>query len=222
MESVRQEPSDAAAPDPAAAAGAPAASPAPAEQGVPPRPRGRGTARDMVLSMIVILAVVGVVVVLLPRPSAVQQPPVDVRSAARAAARELPFAPLVPTGLPEGWKPTSAYSDRSTDDVLTWHIGYLTPAGDYAAVEVAKPATARWVSAQTASATPTEAGSRQVGGVRWLELYREDRDRSTLLREDGGETTLVTGGADFAELEVLASAVLAGERVIPAATPSAS
>ena len=183
------------------------------EQQVAPRRRRGGTARDMVLSMLVILAVVAVVLLLLPRPNAVEQPPVDVRSAAVAEARRLPFDPVVPAALPEGWKPTSAYSRRSTDDVVAWHIGYLTPQGKYAAVEVAVDATRGWVKAQTSSGGPTQAQRRTVGGVQWQELYREDRDRSTLLREDGGTTTLVTGGADFEELAVLAGAVLAGEQV---------
>ena len=196
---------------------------APAEAGAVPAParrRGRGTVRDMVLSMAVILALVALVLLLLPRPNAVEQPPVDVRSAAVGAAATLPFDPVVPAGLPQGWKPTSAYSKRSTDDVLAWHVGYLTPAGEYAAVEVAAGATDAWVRAQTSAPQPTAAQRRTVAGVEWRELYREDRDRSTLLREDGGVTTLVTGGAGFEELSALAEAVLAGERIPSRATPA--
>ena len=191
----------------------PAAGGAPGEEQIAPRRRRGGTARDMVLSMLVILAVVGVVLLLLPRPNAVEQPAADVRSAAVAAARELSFDPVVPAALPEGWKPTSAYSRRSTDDVIAWHVGYLTPEGKYAAVEMAADATPRWVQAQTSDPRPTAARQRTVGGAQWQEFYREDRDRSTLLREDAGITTLVTGGADLEELSVLAGAVLAGEPV---------
>lgn len=209
--------SGATAADAATATGAvdPAAG-ASEEHGAPP-PRGRGrTPLDMVRSMVVILALVFVVVWLLPRPNGIEQPPVDVRSAATAAASTLPFEPVVPAALPQGWKPTSAYSRRSTDDVITWHIGYLTPEGKYAGVEMAADATPKWVQAQTAAPRPTDAGSRTVGGVEWEELYRQDRNRSTLKREADGITTLVTGGAGFDELSVLAEAVLAGEPVAAA------
>ncbi len=172
-----------------------------------PRTRRSGNVQSMVLSMAVILALVAVVVWAVPRPSSVQQPPADVAGTAAGAGAELPFAPPVPTGL-EGWTPTSAEVNRSTDGVLTWHVGYRTDQGEHVALEVARDATAAWQRAQTAGGASD--GTLEVDGREWERLLQPDRGRHSLVRTEDDLTVVATGDADYPVLTELVRAAGAG------------
>ncbi|WP_432546802.1 DUF4245 domain-containing protein [Kineococcus sp. SYSU DK004] len=175
-------------------------------QGVPRR-RGGGDIRSMVISMAVILGIVVAVVWVVPRPNAIEQPAADVANAAEGARSRLSFEPPVPQGL-EGWTPTSAEVTRSTDDVTTWHVGYVSAQGSPLALEVARDATARWQGAYTSNGV--EDGTQEVGGLEWQRFRQDDRSRYSLVREQDGLTVLVAGDADFDELAELVTATLDG------------
>ncbi len=174
----------------------------PTDQPQPPRSRyGQGTVAGIILSLIVVGAVVAVVVALVPRPSAINRPPVDVAGSAREIAKESGLPISAPQGLPEGWVPTSVRYLRSTDDLLTWHLGYTTPGDGYVALEQTADATDAWVEAQTNRAR--QEGTVDIAGRSWNAFAPATRDqRSILLRstEKGGLTTLVTGKAPQADL----------------------
>jgi hypothetical protein len=161
----------------------------------------------MVLSMAVILALVAVVVWLLPRPNGIEQPAVDVANAAEGAAASLSFAPPVPDG-PAGWTATSANVNRSTDGVVTWHVGYRTDEGRYLALEVARDTTPTWLKAQTQSGTAD--GTRTVEGQAWDGYLQEDRARYSLVRTQDGLSALVTGEGGYDVLTELATATVRG------------
>ncbi|NAZ88799.1 DUF4245 domain-containing protein, partial [Kineococcus indalonis] len=171
------------------------------------RCRRGGNVQSMVLSMLVILGLVAVVVWAVPRPSSVQQPPADVANAASGAAGRLPFVPPVPAGL-DGWTPTSAEVNRSTDDVATWHVGYRTDEGEHVAVEVARDATAAWRRAQTAGGAAD--GTLDVDGRPWERQLQPDRGRHSLVRTQDGVTVIATGEADYPVLAELVRATEAG------------
>ncbi|MBB2900205.1 hypothetical protein FHR75_000993 [Kineococcus radiotolerans] len=176
-------------------------------RGVPRGPRRGGNVQSMVLSMAVILALVAVVIWLVPRPNAIEQPAVDVVNAAQGAAGDLSFAPAVPAG-PAGWTPTSANVNRSTDDVITWHVGYRTDEGEYLALEVARDTTPGWLKAQTQSGAAQ--GTRAVRGQDWNAYLQEDRRRYSLVRTQDGVSVLVTGEGGYDVLAELATATLDG------------
>lgn len=161
----------------------------------------------MVISMGLILAMVAVVVWLLPRPNAIEQPAADVENAASGAVSQLSFVPPVPLGL-DGWTPTSAQVNRSTDDVRTWHVGYRTDDGEYLAIEVARDATPTWQRAQTASGSAD--GTATVEGQEWDRFLQEDRGRHSLVRESDGVTVVATGESDYDVLAELVTATEAG------------
>ncbi|NYD23964.1 DUF4245 family protein [Kineococcus aurantiacus] len=188
---------------------APAAATAPGEdaRGVPRQRRSEGNVQSMVISMLVILAMVAVVVWLLPRPNAIEQPAVDVANAASGAVSELPFNPVVPDG-PQGWTATSANVNRSTDGVTTWHVGYRTDDGDYLALETARDTTRTWLRAQTQSGEAD--GEQTIGGEVWQRYLQEDRARYSLVRTQDGQTLLVTGEGGYDVLAELVTAAEAG------------
>ena len=183
-------------PDASPAAGA-------APQGRPKR--GMGTLKNMVISMVVVLAFVVVWIAMVPRPNAITQPPVDVTSVAQQVRAETHWPILQPRGLPAGWRATSVRFVRSTDGLMTWHAGYQSPDGNYVAVEQTRGATQTWVEAQTNRGRAE--GTLEAGGTTWTKIDRKDKVQFSLVsrgRSAQDLTTIVTGTAPYAELAAFA------------------
>jgi len=161
----------------------------------------------MVISMAVIIGIVFAIVLLLPRPNSIEQPAADVPNAAAGGVRTLSFTPPVPLGL-DGWEATSAEVNRSTDDIRTWHVGYKTDAGKYVSIEVARDVTPTWQRAQLAGGGAD--GQQSIAGQTWQRFLQPDRDRHSLVREEGGVTVIATGDGGYPVLEQLVVAVEAG------------
>lgn len=129
-------------------------------------------------------------------------------TAARIAAT---FPISAPRGLGEQWRPTSARIEPvpGEPDASSWHMGYVTPADEYAALEQSDGPAEPFVARFAAGATP--AGEVQIGGRTWLRLDggsgESGADGRALLATEGQVTTLVTGTADYSELAELAGAL---------------
>jgi hypothetical protein len=178
---------------------------APVEPAPVRRGRSSRSVADMIRSLLVVGGVVVVLVLIVPRPSAVTQPPIDVTGIAQGARASAGFTISVPQGLPTEWRATSARLLDGTDDVQTWHVGYQTSDGQYAAVEQAKDATAVWLRSNTQDGDP--AGTQSVDGVTWNRILHENRLQRTLQLVHGDLTTLVTGTASWDELGRLAASL---------------
>jgi hypothetical protein len=158
----------------------------------------------MVRSLAVIGAVVAVIYLLVPRPAGTSAPPVDLPGAVEVA-EAAGDVPVVVPDLGEDWEVTSARRDRPVDgDPATWHVGYLAPSGGYAGLEVADDVTESWVERVTSDGTP--GATQDVGGTPWQVLESEEPRRTSLLLEEDGRTTVVTGSAVLDELVELAEA----------------
>jgi len=181
---------------------------------VPPRGRGlRGTAFDMVASTVVVVALVALLVALVPRPNAVPIHEVDVAAAAQRAGRELGFDPALPQGLPAGWVATSADVRHSADGVTTWHVGYVTPSGNYASIEQAAWVTKQWEDIMDSGGTPRRPEVVTVDGTLWEQRYKDVRDVTALIHRGKSRTTMVTSKIDgLAGAEVLARSIPASQR----------
>jgi hypothetical protein len=156
----------------------------------------------MLLSMAVVLALVGVAFAF----NAVQQPEPIIRdidyTGALAEARErAAYDVLAPEPLPAGWRATSART-RARGDGLTWHLGMVTSSGSYAAVEQTDGRRAGFVVQFVGDAR--RAGTATVAGAAWRRLEDGEPEERALVRTEGGVTTVVTGGAGWGELELLA------------------
>ncbi|HSA51191.1 MAG TPA: DUF4245 domain-containing protein [Yinghuangia sp.] len=181
--------------------------------------RGLETVRDMVFS----LGAVGIVVVLLllfGRHSE-QDPvkPIDYTLKFQQASQVAPYPLLAPEGLAERWRPTSAYFDGTDPDETTWHIGFINPADEYAAVEQGNGTPDDFVKDKGKNGRPV--GFVDVAGEQW-KSYDGPKYRS-LVRVENGVTTMVTGTATYEDLATLAAALrpatpLPGMGPIPAAT----
>lgn len=176
------------------------AAPASAPGGRPPR--GRGTGWDMVRSLLVVGAVVAAVVLLIPRPGEPVRQPVDVAAEAALARDQVEFDVVVPD---VGWEPNGAGLEIEGDEAVpTWHVGYVTPSGRYAGVDVAESATASWLREVTSEGV--ETGTLDVAGAPWVEWVSDDGERRSLVLDADGVTTVVGGTATLDELVELAEA----------------
>ncbi|WP_405005984.1 DUF4245 domain-containing protein [Kitasatospora purpeofusca] len=169
--------------------------------------RGRQTVRDMVLSMLAVGVVVWVGYLFLPHDAdgdGVR--PVDYRVAAATAKRAAPYPLLVPEGLSAKWRATSVtYNAAATNNGKgnAWHLGFVTPSGQYAAVEQSDIARDDVLKATVAGGKPD--GTEDIAGQAW-ERVQSPKARAITV-QTGGATTVLTGTASYEELAELARAL---------------
>lgn len=175
------------------------------------RRRGFESVADMLRSMGVVLAVVAVIVLITMRTKGQEVRLVDVSQTYSDASTggATPFPLLLPVGLSDRWRPTSVYYDpperTGVPGVTTWHIGYVTPADQYAGLEQTNgPANAALAAELT---QPSPNGSVTVAGEPWQRWVQADGKRRALVRTQGAVTVVVDGTAGWPELEELAGSL---------------
>lgn len=168
--------------------------------------------RDMVLSLAVIGALVGVIYIFIPHddsPTAEQNAvkTVDYRVEVTTARRAAPYAVAAPEGLADGWRATSVSYKASNDGKGgAWHLGFLDPEQHYAAVEQSDAPAREFIKDVTLGATKTK-GQQAVGAEKW-DRYQGETYKA-LVREESDVTTVVTGTAPYGRLAELAGALKA-------------
>lgn len=177
-------------------------------QETPPPARGashyaKGTAANMVRSMVVILAILLGWYFVAGQSN--EQPPekINVAEAAEHRAQQAgqPFAH--PEGLPEGWVATSVRYDASTGDAMTWNAGYTTPDDEHVSVRQAVDPGAEWLDVQTNDGADAGTLTTQDGRT-WTKRDREGQTQRSLVQEPTSKvelTTVVTGTASWKQLE---------------------
>lgn len=193
--------------------------PAPAEPGEL-RATGRRNARlgqtigDMARSLIVVLVVVGAILLVTwrPQPDAVRA--VDPTSALITARATAGYPVLYPQGLGSGWVPTSARWDLPAEAAPdpAWHVGFVTPDEQYAAVGQSRTANPDYIPAQTLGGAPVGDGPQ---GWQLYENSAPEQTRALVTVVDG-VTIVVSGTATFEVLVDLA------ERLSPTALPTSA
>lgn len=174
-------------------------------------PRMRQTVWDMVRSMAVVLAAVFLIVLLAWRPQPEAVKVVDPNPVLALAAAQAQFPVLAPTGLPEGWRPTSArwQPTEDSESAPVMHVGYVTPDDAYAQVSQSTARSAKFLDEQTAGGRAV--GEQDVAGTSWERW--ETADRRSLVLGTGPSVTIVSGTGTWEELAGLAASLQ------PVATP---
>jgi hypothetical protein len=186
----------------------PAAEPEPAASAPAPRGRGRQTVGDMVRSLLIVLVLVFVVVALnAQRNTGEELRPLDYSGTLAQARDTAPYDVLAPIGLPDAWVPTSARTGRD-GDAVTWHLGLVTPAGDYAGVEQSDGDPESLVA--DIADGGDGAGTVTISGLRWRKVEGGRPEKHALVLDGEAVTTVVAGGASWTELETLARSLQAG------------
>ncbi|WP_354642137.1 DUF4245 domain-containing protein [Kitasatospora camelliae] len=165
--------------------------------------RTRQTVRDMVLSMLAVGGVVFIGYLFLPHSGGDGVHVVDYRSALASAKRAAPFPVLGPQGLEDDWRATSVEYRQDKKGHNVWHLGFVTPTGQYAAIEQSDGEREAVLSEVTLGAKPD--GNASVSGEDW-QRYQGDKYRG-LTRQTGTATTVVTGTASYDELARLAQSL---------------
>ena len=186
--------------------------PRPAEPGEL-RPTGRSnarlrqTVRDMILSLVVVLAVIAVILVLTWRPAPDPVRVIDPTPALSLARVQADYPLLYPADLDAAWRATSARWEitPSSQPDPAWHVGFVTPDDAYAQLGQSATEDPSYVDDQVGVAKP--AGEWEG----WLRY--DSADQRALVRFDGGVTVVVSGTAPWPTLQALA------ERLSPTAVP---
>lgn len=175
--------------------------------------RGRHAAWDMARSLGLVAAVLAVVLAIgHPRtPDPVR--PIAWQPVAQGAAAVAAMEVLAPPPS-FSWVATSARVEPQPDGTVVWRCGFLTPSGAYAGLlqrgafpDQAAQAQREWVQAETRRGVAQ--GVVSIGGRDWVRMVGDPSpdERRSLVNEQDGTSTLVTGSATWAELEELAGAL---------------
>lgn len=121
---------------------------------------------------------------------------VDYVTAVKAARGDANFDILAPTSLPKGWKATTVRYESGEPG--QWHLGVMTDRGEYIGLEQSGIGTNRAI--ERFAPETTAKGRTTAGGQTW-QLRQSKRGETTLVREDGDITIIVTGTAPRALIE---------------------
>lgn len=161
------------------------------------------------MAMAACLVLVLAVYVVTPRTDEPILPSVDYGAHLWAMSSDAPFTVHAPEGLPERWRPTSSRVhglDKGGEEPVAWHLGFVTPEDEYAALEQSNEDASDYVPRMTNSSRPI--GTHQVGGDVWSKYHRKDKKANSLARTlPDGTSLVVTGTAGYEELAVLAASL---------------
>lgn len=113
---------------------------------------------------------------------------VDYRETARFAQEAVDFPLLVPRGLPQGWRATSA---RFVPDPPHWHLGLLTDQDRYVGLEQGRDSVEDMVETYV-DAEAVRGGRARIDGRTW-QVWTDDGGDTALTRAQDEVTTLVVG-----------------------------
>jgi Protein of unknown function (DUF4245) len=167
----------------------------------------RGT--EVIADMLRSLAVVGVVIVplwlLIPHHTQQHVTVIDYSTALRQAERVSSQQVVAPSGLPATWRATSVSLSGGDPNPVVFHLGFVTPAGDYAALEESNGPRSGYLTTLLGK-TPKALPDVPVGAVAWRSL-RDTNGRVALVSPSTPMTVVVTGTARLSELTTLAASV---------------
>lgn len=132
---------------------------------------------------------------------------VDPSSTVQLAASRASYPLVVPSGLPRGYRTTSARTDAGgagQGDPVTLQLGYVTPSQEFAGFAESDDPRADAVTSVLDGAQ--RKGTVDLGGTTW-NRSTTGRGETALWRTSGTLTVLVTGSASERELELVAGAV---------------
>ncbi|WP_328659158.1 DUF4245 domain-containing protein [Streptomyces sp. NBC_00334] len=165
------------------------------------------SARDMILSLGVIVLAAGVIWIFIPHDDG--EPDlkrVDYRVELLTAQRAASYPVAAPQGLSQDWKATSVRFRG--DDSDAWHLGFRAPDGEYVAVEQSTKKPSTFIADASQGARATER-TDEIGGRTWTRYTGGRYDALVLQGGDGmkGATTVVAGTGSFEQLTKMAAAL---------------
>lgn len=182
------------------------------KMGLVARARRSPTARDLVLSLVVLMIPVAIVVAIMN--SGPSKPPVkaiDWQAVAQQARQQSPFEIMTPSALPKGWTATRASWTKvgQPDPTGTesprnrWQLGVLT--GDQIYIELDQVDKLPQEFLASATNNGSADGRMDISGQSWQRLDSEDDRTKSLVRVASGVTTVVSGDTSYQLLGTFAA-----------------
>ncbi|MDT0612902.1 DUF4245 domain-containing protein [Streptomyces lancefieldiae] len=165
------------------------------------------TARDMILSLGIIVLAAGVIWIFIPHDDGEPEVKrVDYRVELITAQRAASYPVAAPEGLSEDWKPTSVRFRG--DEFDAWHLGFHAPDGEYVAIEQSRQKSTAFIDDASQGARATGA-TQEIGGRTWTRYEGGRYDALVLSDTDDmkGATTVVAGTGSFDQLATMAAAL---------------
>ncbi|MGN6743473.1 MAG: DUF4245 domain-containing protein, partial [Amnibacterium sp.] len=169
--------------------------------------RQRQTARNLVYSLLVCVALVIVIVIAVPRGTPPAHPAIDYRTLA-AQSQGSVDRPLLAPAVPSSWKANAAEL-RTADGVTSWYVGFVLPRDEFLSYTEGLAGNPTWLADVLESARPT--GTTTVGGLTWRVYDRRGLGDAAgnvayaLSTRIGTTDLVVTGTATPAETRGLAA-----------------
>lgn len=160
------------------------------------------SAKNMIYSMLAVVALAFGLWALIPGEDAVQRRPAELDPVAEYVVGQVGHPIYVPQGLPAGWTATTA---RLTEigGQPTWRLGVVTPEGEFAALSQTLEATETWTA--TVLAGTAELGEQAISGPAGSQSWQVhvgSGEIALLLPPHEGQpaTSVVHGSASEAEV----------------------
>lgn len=181
-----------------------------------PEPTGRPmrglrqSVGDMLRSMAVVLGVVGVILLVTwrPQPEPIREVPVE--PVAIIASAQADFPVFVVDARHTGAATSVRWeSTPESDGEMVWHVGYVTPDEEYLQLSQSLADSPSYLAEQTTDGEILEtyedlpAAVQSLTGEGWVPW--QQGDRRSLVRENDGATTILTGTAPWSDLADAAS-----------------
>lgn len=182
------------------------------------RYRDSKTSLNLVIALIASFAIVLITVAIVVRPSAPEGEAIDYRAIA-AQVQPGYDATIASPDLPDDWRANDARITTGADGVTAWYIGFVTPAGDFAAVTQGIDANPTWLAATLRNGFATTTAT--IDGRTWDIYDRRDSEAPgnlayAMSTEIDASTFALFGTASNEEFITLAAAVAASAESAPA------
>lgn len=163
-----------------------------------PNARLRQTVRDMVISLVVVLAAIGVILALTWRPAPDPVRVIDPAPALTLARAQADYPVVYPADLDAGWRPTSARWELTPASMPdpAWHVGFVTPDDAYAQLGQSATENPAYLASQVGRGQPS-------GEWAGWQTYESAGQRALVSIVDG-VTVVVSGTAEWPTLQALA------------------
>lgn len=169
-------------------------------------------ARNMIISMVVMIAILIPVLWLAPHLTNTKNfyhPNVELAGTAYHASQEAKY----PVAAPEldGWTYNFArWNTKQADGIDYWNTGQVTKDQKYIELLQAKGANPTWIANKVDNAAISD--QKDIAGVTWeirtLTDKKEEKTTTSYISQVGGTTVILKGEADPNEFEQLATAVV--------------
>jgi Protein of unknown function (DUF4245) len=168
--------------------------------------------RDMVISMLILLPIIGVLAFLGrgcsfspggPTAESSAMPAVEAPAALAAAAHQVSF-PLREPAVPGNWRANAVDQRKAPGDADAVRVGWITPGGRYLRLVQTTADEGALVAAET-NGPPTSAKPVAAAGLTWVDYTCANGEQAWAYRA-GGVQWLITGDGLVGEFQILAAA----------------